>query len=451
MAARLTVVVKVPETRYAQVGDADVAYKVGGDGPRDLVYFFGVGSHLELMWDDRLFGSTYTRLASFSRLIAFNRRGTGASDRVLLGALPTWEDWSEDVQAVMDAAGSERAALIAGQDAGPIAMLFAASHPERISALVLINSSARLRIADDYPNGFTPEFIDEWVEQVARLWGTPDLVRSLMPSAAEDAEFVDLMAMVQRASATPRSAAAQARHMADMDVRDVLPLIQAPTLILQGRSSLASIEHGRYLAAHIPGARFIETAGDDPIMNPSDLLAITDDIAEFLTGERPQVEVERILTTVLFTDIVGSTERAATLGDARWRALLDSHDRAVREQLRRFRGREIKTTGDGFMVAFDGPARAIRCATAITQVAHEIGIEARAGLHTGECEIRGDDLGGLAVHIAARVGAKAGSGEVLVSSTVKDLVVGSGLEFRERGEHDLKGVPGSWKLFAVAS
>jgi class 3 adenylate cyclase len=332
-------------------------------------------------------------------------------------------------------------------DTGPIAILYAAMHPERVSALVLLNTAARFIEADDYPIGASPEGLDQFAELVAAGWGTPEFLALANPSA--DWEFLDLTSQVLRASATPRTAAAQYSNVLRNDVREALPLVQVPTLVLHVKEQPTfPVELGRYLAEHIDGATLVELPGGD-LSFTADNHVVVDEVAEFLTGERPVIEVERILATVLFTDIVGSTEHATTLGDRRWRSLIDSHDRAVREQLRRFRGREINTTGDGFVASFDGPARAIRCAQAIIEAASKLGVELRAGLHTGECEVRGDDVSGLAVHIAARVGALAAPGEVLVSTTVKDLVVGSGVEFAERGEHQLKGVPGTWKLFAV--
>jgi class 3 adenylate cyclase len=438
---------EAPETRYVAVGDADVAYQVVGDGPFELLYCYGLGSHIEHCWDIPGQAEYLEGLAAFSRLIFFDRRGSGASDGVSLSALPTWEEWAEDIEAVLGAAGSERTAILATLDAGPIAVLFAATHPEIVTALILVNTTARYLEADDYPIGASPDFVDAVVETFAKGYGTPDLTRSFDQSRADDAEWVRLASKMVRSSATPRAAAAQYNYiLRSLDVRHALPLIQAPTLVLQvSESPFLSVAQGRYLAEHIEGATFIELPGGNVSMDAAPVL----DIAEFLTGERPVVEVERILTTVLFTDIVGSTARAASLGDQRWRSLLDAHDRTVREQLRRFRGREINTTGDGFVASFDGPARAIRCAQAINEATEKLGVQLRVGMHTGECEVRGDDLGGLAVHIAARVGALATPGEVLVSGTVKDLVVGSGIEFDDRGEHDLKGVPGSWKVFAV--
>ncbi len=439
--------IKVPETLYVQVGDADVAYQVFGAGPVDLLYFYGLGSHIDFLWDE-WYADFVSRLMSFSRVIIFDRRGTGASDAVSGSAIPTWENWTEDIEAVLDAAGSQQAAIFASLDAGPIAILFAALHPERVRALVLANTSARYLVAADYPIGKPPELARAVVEFTGRTWGSPELARMVAPGL--DAEFVDFLARQFRAAATPRSAAAQYRYLLEsLDVRQALPLIQVPTLVLHNRQNpLFPIEHGRYLAEHIVGARLTELAAESVLMTSAYQAALSE-VEEFLTGERRTVETDRILTTVLFTDIVASTERAAELGDRQWRKLLDAHDRATRDLLRRFRGWEVKMTGDGFVASFDGPARAIRCAGAITGAARKLGIELRAGLHTGECEVRGDDLGGLAVHIAARVGASACPGEVLVSSTVKDLVVGSGIEFEDRGEHQLKGVPGSWRLFRV--
>jgi len=441
---------EAPETRYVAVGDADVAYQVIGEGPFDLLYCYGIGSNVEFFWETPGQDELLPRLASISRLIFFDRRGTGASDGVSIGAMPTAEDWTEDIVAVLDAVGSKRTAILASLDAGPIAILYAAMHPEMVSALVLVNTAARYMEADDYPIGASPEVVDWIVELMATAWATPEIFRLTNPGiSADDAGLVPWLSKVARSSATPRTAAAQYNYMLrSLDVRPMLPLIQARTLVLNvSESPLLALAHGQYLADHIDGATFVELPGGNLLPFPSDLLA--DEITEFLTGERPIVEVERILTTVLFTDIVGSTAQAASVGDQRWRSMLDAHDRTVREQLRRFRGREINTTGDGFVVSFDGPARAIRCAQAIAQATGKLGLQLRVGLHTGECDIRGEDLGGLAVHIAARVAAMAAPGEILVSGTVKDLVVGSGIEFVDRGEHELKGVPGAWRLFAV--
>jgi class 3 adenylate cyclase len=352
---------------------------------------------------------------------------------------------------VLDTTGSARTAVLAETDGGPTGLLFTAMQPERVSSLILANTTARFLRADDYPMGMAPEAVNGLVETYRAVWGTLDLVPMAFPSRVGDREFAQWLAKLLRASATPRSAAAQIRYIIEnLDARGALPLIQAPTLVLHSKDNVIfSIEEGRYLADHIDGAKFAELPGGDIFVATSP--TAVEEIGEFLTGERPPVEVDRILTTLLFTDIVGSTERGASLGDQAWRSLLDAHDRTVRDHLRRFRGREINTTGDGFLASFDGPARAIRCALAIAEATRALGIDLHLGLHTGECEVRGDDLGGMAVHIAARVGAVATPGEVLVSSTVKDLVVGSRIDFVDRGGHELKGVPGSWRLYRAVS
>src|SRR5436190_7664074 len=386
------------ETRYVAVGDADVAYQVIGEGPLDLLYSYGMGSHIELAWESQAYAEFYNRLASFSRLIMLDRRGSGASDGFPRAAIPTWEEWSEDIVAVLGAAGSKRAAVLAVMDSGPIAVLLAAMHPELVSALVLLNTTSRYIEADDYPIGASPDAVDALVQIITAGWGTDELTRVANPSMAQDQEWVRFTSRCIRSSATPRTAAAQYDYILRNDVRQALALIQAPTLVLHVKeNALVPVAHGRYLAEHIPGANFVELPGGDSTSTP-ELYVVADEVAEFLTGERPSVQIERILTTVVFTDIIESTARAATMGDRRWHALLDTHDRMVRDHLRRFRGKEIKTTGDGVLASFDGPARAIRCARSIIDAARELGIEVRVGLHTGECEIRGDDLGGLAVH-----------------------------------------------------
>lgn len=440
-----------PETRYVAVGDADVAYQILGEGPLDLLYFGGLGTHIDFLWDYPPSAAFFSRLASFGRLILFDRQGTGASDAVPHSAIPTWEAWTDDIRAVLDAAGSERAVIFAELDAGPIAILFAATQPERVKGLILANTSSRYLAADDYPVGASLEYVDAMVQLIRKTWGTPAAVQAFRPDASP--ELVRWNTRLLRAAATPRSAAAQYRYiLTTLDVRNVLPMIQTPTLVLHTENQpLFSIEHARYLASHIAGAELVQLPSEETYFSPGGYARVMDEIAQFLTGERPPVEIERILTTVLVTDIVGSTEHAVSVGDREWRTILDAHDRTVRGALRRFRGREVNTTGDGFLASFDGPARAIRCAQAIIDAVEPLGIELRAGLHTGECELREDDLGGIAVHIAARVGSVARQGEVLASSTVKDLVTGSGIRFADRGEHELKGVPGSWRLFAVQS
>jgi class 3 adenylate cyclase len=437
-----------PQTRYVAVGDADVAYQILGEGPTDLCYVTGFG-HIDLRWEFPLFADFLNGLASLSRLILLDRRGTGASDAVPNDAIPTWEQWTEDVRAVLDAAESNRTVVFAEGDGGPTGLLFAAMQPERVSALILSNTSARFLMADDYPMGLAPEAVDDFVKGLTSTWGTPEGVQITVPSRADDPEFLEYGAKNSRAAATPRSAAAQLRYIVEsLDAREALSLIQAPTLVLHARDNLVvPFAEGRYIADHVGGARFVELPGAD-IYAATSRIAM-EEIAEFLTGERPAVEVDRILTTVLFTDIVGSTQRAAAEGDHRWTELLSAHNRVVRAELHRFRGQEIDTAGDGFLATFDGPARAIRCACAIRDRVHDLGLQIRAGLHTGEVEVSEGGLRGLAVHIGARVGAAAGPDDVLVSRTVADLVVGSGIKLVDRGEHELKGVPGAWRLFAV--
>jgi class 3 adenylate cyclase/pimeloyl-ACP methyl ester carboxylesterase len=438
-----------PTTSYVTVGDSQVAYQVLGDGPLDLVCFTGIGSHLEFIWEWA--GPFLRQLASFSRLILFDRRGTGASDPVALNAIPTWEEATEDVQAVLDAVRSEHAAIYAEADAGPIAVLFAATHPDRVSALVLGNTSARFVAGDDYPIGWPVDAAEVILDTFAAQWGTAELVKLVAPDLAQDEELVELLARQWRSALTPRAAGALWRTLLEVDVRDALSSLQAPTLILHAtESDIVPFSHAEYLADHIAGARLVACPGRAAGFIPVSYPATAEHIAEFLTGSTSPVAIDRVLTTILFSDIVASTSQLADVGDEAWRRVLDGHDRVVREQIRLYRGREINTTGDGFVVSFDGPARGIRCAQAITQALATLGLAVRIGLHCGECEVRGDDLAGLAVHIAARVGALAGPGDVLVSGTVKDLVAGSGIEFEDYGEQELKGVPGSWKVFALS-
>ncbi len=442
-------VIDSPTTRYATTReDVHIAYQVVGEGPFDLVVILGYVSHVELVWEDAAMADCLRGLASFSRLILFDRRGLGLSDPIQ-GA-PTLEDRMQDLRAVMDAAGSERAALFGLSEGGPMSMLFAATYPERVSALVLYGTFARMTQAPGNPWGYPPDVLSRYVEAKVENWGGDNTVDMFAPSVAGDPEFRRRFAAFERRATSPSGFRALMQTNAETDVRDILPSIQAPTLVLHRTDDIPiRVGHGRYLAEHIAGARYVELPGADHFFWVGDTDAIIDQVAEFLTGQRPPVEADRILTTVLFTDIVGSTERAVAEGDHHWHTLLDAHDRAVRTELDRFRGREIKTTGDGFLACFDGPARAVRCAGSITRAVKALGIDVRSGLHTGECEVRGDDLAGLAVHIASRVGSLAEPEEVLVSSTVKDLVAGSGISFRERGLHELKGVPDEWRLFAA--
>jgi class 3 adenylate cyclase len=439
-----------PQTWYARSEDLHIAYQVVGAGPRDLVLVPPFVSHIEHYWEDPLVSRFLTRLASFSRLILFDKRGTGLSDRVPPDRLPTLEQRMDDVRAVLDAAGSQRAALFGPSEGGPMSALFAATYPQRTSALILYGTFASTIRDAAYPWGMDPKERDKVVQAISDRWGQGTYVELLAPSLAGDERFRKWWARLERLGASPGAAMALRRMNGQIDIRQTLSAIRVPTLVLHRSGDLdTSIEEGRYLAAHIPGARFLDLPGADHLPWVGDQDTLLDEVQEFLTGTRPAAEPDRVLATVVFTDIVASTERAAELGDRRWRDLLFSHHAIVRRELERFRGREVKTVGDGFLATFDGPARAVRCAAAIRDGVGGLGLSIRAGLHTGECELIGDDVGGIAVHIGARVAATARAGEVLVSSTVKDLVVGSGIQFVDRGSHRLKGVPGSWRLFAV--
>jgi class 3 adenylate cyclase len=439
-----------PETRYARSEDGDVAYQVVGDGPLDLVLIGPWVSNVEVMWEEPSYARFLRRLATFTRLLCFDKRGSGISDPVPLAAMPTLEEWTDDVRTVMDAAGSKRAALLGEGWGGQMAMLFAATYPERTSALILVNTSARHLRDVDYPWGLPADRVPRALQQYHELWGTGGTVDFVAPSAAHDERFRRSYARYERLALSPRAASTMLAAYLERDLRGVLPSIRVPTLVLhRAGNRVARVGHGRYLAEHIPGAKYVELPGEDQLYYVGDTETMLAEIEEFLTGVRPVPEIDRVLATVLFTDIVGSTERAATLGDRAWHALLETHHGIVRRELERHRGREVKTVGDGFLATFDGPARAIRCACAIREGVRRLGIEIRAGLHTGECELMGDDVGGIAVHIGARVAASAAPSEVLVSSTVKDLVAGSGLRFADRGTQNLHGVPGEWRLFAV--
>ena len=442
------------ETRYARSGDVSIAYQVTGEGPFDLVHVPPFTSHVELAWRIPDTAEFIRRLSSFSRTIRFDKRGTGMSDRV--SGTPSLETRMDDVRAVMDAVGSERAALLGFSEGGPMTILFAATYPDRVWALILVGSYPRTLWAPDYPWGI-PEEQYAWSDDDQRSWGTPEqskrLADDLAPSASEESR--EALAVLIRQSVSPGAAAALSRMNGQIDVRHVLPAIRVPTLVINRTGDAARIVGGsRYLAEHIPGARHVEVPGLDHSISAGDAESILGEMESFLRDVWEEhasqaAEPDRVLATVLFTDIVGSTSKAAELGDARWRELLGEHHAAIRRQLTRFRGTELDTAGDGFFARFDGPARAIRCACAITEAVKELGIEVRAGLHTGECEIVESKVGGIAVHIGARVAKEARPSEVLVSSTVKDLVAGSGLEFVERGTAELKGVPGEWRLFAV--
>jgi pimeloyl-ACP methyl ester carboxylesterase len=441
-----------PETKYADSGGVNIAYQVVGSGSLDLVYVMGWVSNLDYFWEEPSFARFLNRLASFTRLILFDKRGTGLSDRVPENELPTLEQRMDDVRAVMDAAGSQRAALMGVSEGGPMCTLFAATYPHRTSALVIIGGYARRLWAPDYTFAPRAEDQEEFIREVREGWGGPVGLARRAPSMMHDERFKDWWARYLRMSASPSAVSALTRMNAAIDVRHVLPTIHVPTLIIHRKDERTlDVEHGRYMAREIPNSRYVELPGDDHLPWVGDQDAILDEVEEFLTGMRRGPELDRVLATVLFTDIVGSTEHAARIGDRKWRDLLENYHAQVRHELTRFRGREIDTAGDGVLATFDGPARAIRCACEIGRATRSLGIEVRSGLHTGEIEIMGTNVGGIAVHIGARVAAQANPGEVLVSSTVKDLVAGSGIEFDDRGMHVLRGVPEKWRLFAVTS
>ena len=440
-----------PETRYARSEDAYVAFQVFGDGPFDLLFIGNWASNIDVMWDHPSMARFLERLGRFARVVCFDKRGVGVSDPVPLGALPTLEQWMDDARVVLDAAGSEQAALVGDAEGGPMAMLFAATYPERTRALVLVNSFARMLRAEDYSIGMPEDAAERFLQIWESAWGHGIVLQLSAPSVADDPELQRWISRYMRLSAPPLASTRLYRWVLHIDVRSVLPSIQAPTLVLhraENRHYRAPM--GRYLAEHIPRARYVELPGPDWYPPFVDAEPVLEEIEEFLTGARPSPARDRVLATVLFTDIVGSTHHAAGLGDERWLDLRAQHDAVVRGNLERFRGREVATTGDGFLATFDGPARAVRCSWEVASAVRSLGIEIRAGLHTGEVEVQDGEIAGIAVHIAARVMAAAGDGRVLVSGTVKDLVVGSGIEFADRGEHSLKGVPGAWRLYEVS-
>ncbi|MDQ3870537.1 MAG: adenylate/guanylate cyclase domain-containing protein [Chloroflexota bacterium] len=429
-----------PGVRYARSGEASIAYQVVGDGPVDLVWIGGPAAHLDMEWENPTAARAMEQLASFTRLVRFDRRGTGLSDPV--EEPPTLEQQMDDLRAVMDAVGLERAALFGGTDAG-LGALFAGTHPDRVSALVLWGVAARAADA------ITPELVERFGHALEH-YGEGRFVEIYAPSRVGDPRFEEWWTRYERAAASPGMARKLLELPSQTDISAILPSIRVPTLVLhRSGDALVPIDLGRDLASRIPDARFVELPGIDPYGWASNVEPVLDALEEFLTGSLGAREPDRVLATVLFTDVVGSTEHAARLGDRGWRELLERHDALVRQQLQRWRGREVKTVGDGFLATFDGPGRAVRCADAILKSVEPIGLQVRAGLHTGECELMGDDVGGIAVHIGARVAALAKGGEVVASSTVRDLVVGSGLAFEDRGVHRLKGAPGEWRLFAL--
>lgn len=438
------------KTKYTRSGDIHIAYQTVGEGPLDLVYVQGWVSHVELAWEEPTLARFLRRLASFSRLIAFDKRGTGLSDRVTNDQLPTLEERMDDLRAVMDAVGSERAALCGVSEGGNLCALFAATYPERTTALVMCGTFAKRIWSPDYPWAPTPEERELAHEMVENEWGSMMDLSHYVPSKINDEAFAQRLAKYFRHSASPGAAVALLRMNTEIDIRAILPTICVPTLVIHRTGDRdANVEGGRWLAAKIAGARFTELPGEDHFPWVGDQDAILDEIQEFLTGVRPTPESDRELSTLLFTDIAGSTELITRLGDQAWQELLERHHAMVREAIARFRGREVDTAGDGFFATFDGPARAVRCALSVVGAAQQLGIKIRAGLHTGEIQVMGPKISGIALHIGARVAAIAKPGEVLVSSTVKDLVAGSNIRFADHGTHVLKGVSGEWHLFAA--
>jgi class 3 adenylate cyclase len=427
-----------------------IAYIVEGDAPVDLLWIPPWISQVEYLWSEASMAAVLERLKRFSRVITFDRRGSGLSDP-LIGA-PTIEEQMDDVLAVMDAAGTERTAIAATLEGGPMAAMFAATHPDRVSHLIMYATFARAVWAPGYEWAWQAEHRDEKMKGGISVWGQGHVAGYVAESRMGDPRFMEWAGRLERLAASPATIARIFDLIGEFDVREVLPSIRVPTLVMHRRDdTFIQVEHSRYLAEHIPGARYVELEGSDNMFAVGDTEAIMGEIEEFMTGTRHAREPDRMLATVLFTDIVDSTRRAAALGDSSWREVLERHDQLFRRELEFHRGREVKRTGDGFLATFDGPARAIRCAASITEAVSDLGLELRAGLHTGELEVMSDDdLGGLAVHIAARVMGAAEAGEVLVSGTVKDLVVGSGIDFEDRGTHELRGVPGDWRLFRVA-
>jgi class 3 adenylate cyclase/pimeloyl-ACP methyl ester carboxylesterase len=442
--------VRQPETRYAKGPEGNLAYQIVGDGPTDLVIVPGWFSHVDLLWGDPGWVSFVGELASFARVILYDKLGTGLSDPV--AGVPTLESRADDLRAVLDAAGSDRSALFGFSEGGAISVLFAATYPERVRALVLYGAFAAGSVDDDGSPARA-----KWIEHVTGLrasidhWGEGRTVDWAAPSVSRSALYRRAVGALERAGMSPRMALLSWQAgISQVDVRDILGSVRVPTLVLHRRDEVVPLEYGRELAAEIPGARLVELDGVDHWPGVGDIKSITGEVEEFLTGQRHEHAVDRVLATVLFTDIVDSTRRATQLGDQRWRELLERHDEITRAEITRFQGRVIKHTGDGFLATFDGPTRALRCATTLAERMPELGIDVRSGLHTGECEPRGDDIGGIAVHIGARIAALANAGEVLVSSTVKDLVNGSGIAFQDRGTHVLKGLRGEWRLYAPA-
>ena len=439
----------LPETRYARVGDLAIAYQVMGDAPTTLVVVPPTVSHVELFHEFPGYTDFLTRLTRFARVVTFDKRGTGLSDRPDRVAL--LEERIDDLTAVMDAVESERAVVYGLSEGRPLAVAFAAQYPERVTHLVISGSTA-VYMGDPDDGAWGPEdVLAPLMDAVVEHWGEGLFMKTLVPSLSGRAELQQLFGKFERYSGPHHAIRQHFAWIQAIDVRPLLPLVKAPTLVMRQAGEIVPREPCEYMARHIPGARYLEVPGTDHILFAGDFGPVAEAVEEFVTGTRPAAErSDTVLATVLFTDIVGSTEQAARLGDQRWRTVLDAHDRAAFREVERYRGRVVKTTGDGILASFDGPARGIKAARAISDAARPLGIEVRSGLHTGECEIRGDDLAGIAVHIGARVASMAGAGEVLVTSTIRDLVFGAGFTFEDRGEHELKGVPGEWRVLAVA-
>ena len=440
----------MPPVQYARNGDVHIAYQVTGEGPPDLLFVTGALGNLRLWWEEPGLRRFWERLASFCRLIIFDKRGMGLSDR---GNFGTLEDRMDDMRAVLDAAGSDRATMFGLSEGGPLSVLFAATYPERTSGLILYGAEVKEETTEDWPwgEGTRDEFEESMSTLLDRWHDGSAFGHVFMPSAAGDDRLSDWWRRLKMESFGPGDAIAYMRLSYEIDIRGVLPALSVPTLVMhQTGDRVCRVENGRYLAKHIPGARYVELAGEDHVPWGPQMEPIVAEMQECLTGDRDEPEPDRVLATVLFTDIVDSTKRAVELGDRRWRDLLETHHQTVQREIARFRGRALDSSGDGMFASFDGPARGIQCARSIIESLETIGLGVRAGLHTGECERVGDKLGGIAVHIGARVAAQADAGEVLVSRTVRDLVAGSGIEFRDRGVAELKGVPGEWQLFAVA-
>lgn len=437
---------QAPDTQFAAGPEGQVGYQVFGDGPLEVLFVPPWVWNIELMWEEPRVERFFHRLATFGRVIVFDKRGTGVSDPVPLGALPTIEQWTDDIAVVLDAVGWERAAVVTANESSFMGILFAASHPERTTALVMIDGASCVARKDDYVHGTPLHLVDKAAEWFKRR----DYASLMAPSATAE-EFRRWMKRLHLLSVPPSFPERIYRSSLQWDVRSVLPTIGIPTLVMHRTGDrYYLVGHGRYLGEHIREATYVELPGNDHTFFVGNQDEILGEIQAFLTGVRGEPDIDRVLATVLFTDIVSSTDRAADVGDRRWGEALDGHDRLVSRYIEHFRGRRIKTTGDGVLATFDGPARAIRCARAISDEVHQkMGIEIRAGLHTGEVELRDDDIGGIGVALAARVMAEAGPGEIVVSSTVKDLVVGSGIEFADRGAYSLKGIPGEWHLFSA--